>query len=449
MLTAFKSMLHGIVPLALYVAILFTIVASVTKRSQWGLLLLIVLIPQPNIWYTIHGFPLGTRTIDLLLLATILGSSINNGGFERPPRALLIAGFMVLVYVALWNSSLRFGLPVPISMANPLFADFKNYVEMLLLYFVAYNAIKTESDQKTAVALLSAVTLFIAVREIRNFEAAESFSYAKRSAGPFWTAGLDANHFGAWIAYVGAFITGMLIVDRHFRRRMLYGTTLACLIYPLLTSYSRGAYAAFVAALGIFGTLYKRSILVGLAVLAVTWTTVLPSAVVDRISMTQSPEGQIEESAALRFILWERAKELFWDHPVFGIGYEGFSISVRIAGLNNTHNFYMQTACEQGVIGLLFFGVLILFAAASGWRLFRAGQTDFHRGMGLGFLGSLAAVVVGNIFGDRWSYFPLGGYFWILWGLVDRAVKISDAAAQPAPAPQRAAWSAPAQRAFP
>ncbi len=425
MLTALKDVLHDILPWVMYLSIFFVIVAAGIKRAQWGLLLLIVLIPLPNIWYKVHELPLGTETMDLVLLATMIGAHINNGGFERPPRAFLIGSYIFMMYVAVWNSSLRFHLPIPVTTANDVLADFKNYVEMLMLYFITYNALKTEKDQQTAVTLIAAVTLFIAVRELRNFDSGSSFNYAQRAAGPFWIVGLGANHFGAYIAYVGAFITGLLLVDNDWRRKWLYAGTVLALVYPLFDTYSRGAYAAVIAAMGVFGVLRKRLILVGIGVLAFTWTTVLPTAVVDRILMTETPAGQIEESAALRLVLWDRAQELFAQNPIFGIGYHGFAISVRIAGLNNTHNYYLQTACEQGVIGLLFLALLIFAAGSSGWRLYRTGASNFQRGMGLGFIGAVAAMAVSNVFGDRWSYFALGSYFWIFWGLVDRALTSS------------------------
>lgn len=40
------------------------------------------------------------------------------------------------------------------------------------------------------------------------------------------------------------------------------------------------------------------------------------------------------------------------------------------------------------------------------------------------------AFIITNMFGDRWSYFVLGDYFWITWGLVDRGILIAEASKQ-------------------
>jgi O-antigen ligase len=425
MLTAFKELLHGVVPLLLYLAIFIVIGLTATKRVQWGMLLLVALVGQPNLWYKIHVFPLGTRTMDLLFVAIIIGISVNGGKWQRPPRTTLFALYGLWCYLALWHTALRFNMPMPVTGANHLLQDLKNYLEMLGLYFLAYNALKNEKDQKQALLLLVFVVLFIAIREIRNFDAAASFSYDKRAAGPFWVVGLGSNHFAAFIAYLGSFIMGLLLCDKDKKRKWLYIITLVCLVTPLFNTYSRGAYAAVLLALFFFGVVRKRSILIGLVVLGAAWQTLLPPAVVERITMTETSDGQIEESAALRLVVWERAKQLFVDNPVAGIGYGGFGVSERIGGLNNVHNYYMQTAAEQGVIGLLFLAVILMRAGVSGWRLYCIGSTDFHKGIGLGFAGAVVAVMVSNIFGDRWSYFALGAYFWVLWGIVDRSIQIA------------------------
>jgi hypothetical protein len=82
----------------------------------------------------------------------------------------------------------------------------------------------------------------------------------------------------------------------------------------------------------------------------------------------------------------------------------------------------MKTLSEQGIIGLTLLAILFLKAFMSGSRLFRIGKSPFSRGLGLGFMGSVVAMIATNMFGDRWSYYAVGGYFWILWGLVDRGI---------------------------
>jgi hypothetical protein len=69
--------------------------------------------------------------------------------------------------------------------------------------------------------------------------------------------------------------------------------------------------------------------------------------------------------------------------------------------------------------------VLLLAALMSGLQLMREGKNGFHRGLGLGFMGSTIALIVNNFFGDRFSATVIGGYYWLVWGLVDRSILMS------------------------
>jgi O-antigen ligase len=123
--------------------------------------------------------------------------------------------------------------------------------------------------------------------------------------------------------------------------------------------------------------------------------------------------------------LWDHAFRLFEEHPVIGIGFGGYEFTIREGRWTDTHNYYLKMLAEQGIIG---FGLLILtlfLASRSGWRLLKAGKNGFDRGLGLGFMGCIVAAATTNLFGDRWSYFEMGSYFWVFWGLVDRAVLMS------------------------
>jgi O-antigen ligase len=298
---------------------------------------------------------------------------------------------------------------------------------MIFLYFIAYSAIRDETQLKTIVIIMATVILLMSVREFRNFTESASFDYNKRAEGPFWVVGLGANHFGAFMAHYGGLLFGLFLVDKHKYRKWLYLAAVTFSLHPLFFSYSRGAYVAALAVVTLYGLLKKRSLLAVVALLIFTWQVVLPPTVVERINMTESSSGEIEASAAHRVILWRHALQLFQDNMIFGIGFNGFGFTVPAGEkLTDTHSFYMKTASEQGLIGLLVLAAVLATAMVSGWRLYRNGQSDFHRGLGLGFVGCCVAVMVTNIFGDRWSYFALGAYFWVFWGLVSRAQTISN-----------------------
>lgn len=428
MLAALKLFLRWLMVPSLYFAGVLTSVVTIFKKAQWGLFLLLIIIPQPNLWYKIHDYPFGKDFIDIMFFSILLGIIIQKKGLKWTPNSPVLIVFVLLSYVALWNSTLRFSLPLPITTANSQFVDWKNYAEMILLYFLAVSVFQEEDDKKKALLLMSVIILFISIRSYRNFTGGSSFDYSKRYGGPFEAAGLGANHFGAFIADFGSLFLGLFLLDNNWRRRALFLSTFLFGLHPLFYAYSRGAYLAALSAVSLFGVLKKRSILVVIAIVLISWQTLLPASVVDRINMTESDEGEIEHSAAMRLELWEFAMKLFKENPVFGVGFDGYGLSTGGVRLESgevmhkgqdVHNFYMRTLCEQGVIGLTVLIFLLYRAFKSGWRLYRKGLSQFDIALGFGFMGTVLALVVTNMFGDRWSYFSLGSYFWILWGMVD------------------------------
>lgn len=425
MITALKHFLALILLPGLYFGGIVALFISVFKRANYGLLLIIILIPQPNVWHKLRDYPLGKDFIDLLFFSVLIGLFVQKKvklGKSNMPVVLM---FILTSYLALINCSMHFSLPFPVSTSNFLLFDWKNYAEMILLYFLALNLLKNEKDQKVAVVLIALTILFISLRSYRNFTGGESFSYDKRVGGPFESVGLGANHFGAFIADYCAVLLGLFLLDKNKWRRLLYISAVLFGLHPLFYSYSRGAYLAFFAAVTLFGVVKKRSLLVVVVVVFVAWQTILPASVVDRIQMTETQSGEIEGSAAHRFVLWEHAMSLFRENPVFGVGFGGFGFTVPEGELTDTHNFYVKTLSEQGIIGITFLGALLLMALRSGVKLYRKNVSSFHNGLALGFLGCLLALIITNIFGDRWSYFTLGGYFWIFWGIVDAALRMA------------------------
>jgi putative inorganic carbon (hco3(-)) transporter len=412
------ALLKPIIPWVLYAAVLAVALVGMTRHAQRSLYLLVLLTPLPALWYPLHGLPLGKDTMDILVFACIVGAYVNKDGMEAPDGSGVIKFFMLVSLASLINMLVGFG--IPLDAAKPFISIWKNYFEMLLLYFISYSILKDEKHQRNLVVLIAFIIFLISLREFRNFTAGSSFSYDKRSSGPFYLLGLGPNHFAAFIAHMGCLVLGLFLLDKDKWRRRLYAVTLLFALHPLFFAYSRGAYAAVVLVLLIYGVLQKRLILIGLLVLAFTWQVVLPETVVDRITMTSNEDGQLEDSALQRVILWEKAKQLFRDNPVFGVGINGFEYEMRGHELRNTHNFFMQTAAEQGVIGLFALALLFIRGYWVAWHVFRSKGDDFQRGLGLGFLGCVTAVIITNIFGDRFSQFAIGGYFFILFGLLER-----------------------------
>ncbi len=441
MLTALKHYLKLALIPVLFIGGLVLVLITILKEATWGLLFMISVIPLPNLWHKFYDFPMGKDFMDFFFVAVLIGMFIQKKGFAKTDNSGLIIAFIIISYLSLWNSSIRFSLPLPITTSNTLLYDWKNYAMMIFMYFLVLNVIKNEDQQKVLVVIMSLVVLFIAIRSIRNFSAGELFNWDKRCEGPFWSVGLNANHFGAFISYCWAFFLGLFLLDKNRWRKWLFLMTVLFCLHPIFFSYSRGAYISAFSALTFFGIIKKRSLLILAVAILFAWQTLLPASVVDRIEMTRTEEGQLEHSASGRIDLWKLAIDLFKKNLIFGVGFQGYSIEVGGATLDSgetlnerqdVHSFYMRTLSEQGIVGFALFIYLLFKSFRSGWKLSKFGTTSFQKSLGLGFIGCVTVIAIANLFGDRFSYFVLGSYFWILWGLVDRGLlNIKNSSVQP------------------
>ena len=430
-----KSLLKSLLPLGLYVSSVGSCVAAVCGVPIFAIAMVAFLSPLPNVWYQIHGLPLGKDILDLLVICGFIG--IFTGGYvTHTARNTWLLGFYTLVtYLAVWNASFGFDLAAPITPSNAVLVGWKNYAEMIFVYFLCYYALGDEQRQKQIVYLMLVVLFLIAFRDARNFTSGITFSYDSRAEGPFWQVGLGPNHFGAFIVHFGAVALALSFFTAEKAWRWFFTATAVICIKPLFSTYSRGAWLAALAVLLAYGLLKKRSLLILMVVLGIGWQAVLPVDVIDRISMTETSEGQLESSAGDRVVLWGLAWDMFADAPVFGNGMDAFELSGVGGEFTNVHSLYLETLAEQGIIGLLFLATILVRSTLSGWNLFRKGETDFQRGVGFGFFGCCIAVLVTNLFGDRWSYFSMGVYFWILWGVVERMLASLGHVAVPEGAP--------------
>ncbi len=429
MLALLKHYFRMVMVPVLYIGGIGSILITIFKDSRFGFFLLVSLIPQPNIWYKFHQYPFGKDYMDLLFFAVLLGSIVQGRWPKEGGNRLLIWLAIAVSYLSLWNSSMRFSLPMPITLDNYLIFHWKNYAEMMLLYFLAMSVVKDEKDVKNVMIVICIVVLFIALRDFRNFSPGATFRWDKRAAGPFWIVGLGANHMGAFFAHYGGLLLGMLLVKQDRRFRLLLLAAVGFSLHPLFFAYSRGAYLGALVTVGFFGLVKKRSLLIVAVGVVIFYRALLPPSVIDRIDMTVKEDGTMEQSAGGRPELWEVAFRMFEENPVFGLGYNGYALSVggktmRSGGVvkegQDVHSIYMRILCEQGVIGFGLFTLIMIRAFMSGAKLFRRGSSGFSQGLGLGFMGCVLALATTNVFGDRWSYFVIGGYFWIVWGLVDR-----------------------------
>ncbi|MDE3009395.1 MAG: O-antigen ligase family protein [Pseudomonadota bacterium] len=429
--------LEGFAPLLLYLAMWTAFAASIFWRPAVGVYLLALTLPLQTGRYRLFDLPLGSHFLDILLLGTIIGLKLKNEDvIPRSPVNGLLLLFAIYCYLSLWQGSLFMSAPLPIDLADPRLSDWKNYVEMFLFAPVVAAALK-DRRQVTWLLVTICLSMLVVNRSYYSLMSERNlahFNYDVRDDGLVGYAGV--NGLAALEVMFSAFMLGMYCHVTSLRARLAILVLLATSAYCLLFSFSRGGYVAMLAVLLVIGILRKRSLLVLLLALLVSWQTVLPTAVQERILMTtgDAQEGaMLDSSAQERLSLWQDAFDLLKQNPVTGTGFHTYEYLGRVGPYRDTHNYYVKVLVETGFVGLLMFLWLLLRLARMGLRLFRTAQDGFWSGVGLGFFALVCGAVVVNFFGDRWTYQQIDGVIWVLLGCVIRGQMLVDAAPGSAP----------------
>ena len=255
------------------------------------------------------------------------------------------------------------------------------------------------------------------------------FSYEVRDGGILGYAGV--NGVATFEAEFMLFLLGLSALQKRKSIKLAIWVLVAFSGYCLLFSYSREAYAGILVGLLFLGLVRQRWVLIGLAAFLLSWQSLVPTSVQERVLMTYDKnDQQLDTSAQDRVTLWNDAVDLFHQNPVLGAGFDTYQWQHRVGIYTDTHNYFLKVLVETGVLGLMLFLFVLAKATRLGVKLYRSARDPFLQSIGLGFALLMACVFVVNFFGDRWLYVEVNGFLWVLLACVVRGQMIENESAR-------------------
>jgi O-antigen ligase len=207
---------------------------------------------------------------------------------------------------------------------------------------------------------------------------------------------------------------------------IFYGIV-ATTVFATMYTFSRGAYVAVLFSVFVLGLLKDRKLLLIGAVFLFTWQLIVPVAVRQRVTMTESASGQLEASANERVKLWEDAEQSMLSSPILGNGYATYQFGIHVDNLKDTHNWYVKVIVETGIVGLIIAFAMLQQMFATAYRLYRTADDPLYQGLGLGLFLAFCSCAVANFFGDRWTAIEITGMLWVLVGAAVRVMEFKGA----------------------
>jgi len=238
--------------------------------------------------------------------------------------------------------------------------------------------------------------------------------FKEYSVGVYFQAlNFSHNSTGSVYALVCTFLLIFFLKEKKKLCKVLYSIALLICLSGLFFAKSRGSYVGFaIGAVFVFWMHYRS---IGKFVRAVL-VTLVASIPLLFITGTHRRVMQIfdfsEGNIRIRFVLWEKAWNLFTQSPVFGVGFGRYNdvnamSAKRLVGFpeiasffmehnfdfsfGHAHNAYFQFLAETGIVGL---GLLFLFWTLCFRKIARgytATNDEFSKKI---FLSSLSSIVV-------------------------------------------------------
>ncbi|HTT20942.1 MAG TPA: O-antigen ligase family protein [Candidatus Sulfotelmatobacter sp.] len=431
--------LESYVPYVLYCSAIVAVLLSIFWRPIAGIFYLLPLIPLQTLRYRLNDFPLGSSLFGVMLIGIAVGL-LRSGRpvFPRTSWTKFLTVFALFTFGSLCQGSLYLDRTMPLP-GDQRFGNWQEYMIMPALLLVTAAVVQTKREMLAIVLVICVATLALDKSFWNEISGRDFSSYTEELHGEGGGMGYaGANGLAAFAAQVTTFLASLAAFEKKKSLRAGYYGVAAFSALCLMYSLSRGGYVAFLVGCALVGVLKQRKLLILLVVFLFTWTSMVPSAVQQRVDMTYDKQsGEFDNSTATRLSLWSNAMQVFHDNAMLGSGfdtYEYMHLNKRTDGASgyyaDTHNYFVKVFVETGVLGFLLFLWLLGRLLRDGFMLFHSAHDTFFKALGLGLIGWVVCAVVANLFGDRWSFLQVNGYMWVIAGLVWRASEIERDAAE-------------------
>lgn len=407
---------------------------DIKRKTNWALLILIVFLPLGNIREQyIPNLGAGINFLNVFFILALIGMSKFDA--KLAPQGTTNRWVTFFIIYSIFSMIVGI-LSVDIS-DHGHFNFMKNGLFAVALIFIVQKSIDTWDDLKRVLIATLIPLPYILYVVVNQYFSVRTWHYSHdlRISGTFMQLG--ANEMGAFFVTVALLLSAFLFSKVSNKYKLIAAGFSALAVTAIVLSYSRAAYVSL--AIGMALLILKSNnaakyipIVIVVGMLA---TPFLPQSVKERATSISTSEETMDDSSSSRLEFWRIAMANFYQSPIIGIGYHRYHhVDVNPFQMD-THNYFVKTLVERGAIGfVLLLGVLFSLYRTANREFGQEGNPELTNCFCLGMIGILGGLVVGNMFGDRFSHFQMIAYFWVYAGLMLKAIDLTKtelAATQP------------------
>lgn len=342
--------------------------------------------------------------------------------YRKTPLDISILLFMVLGVISLFIAAPDFIIGIE---------GLRVVIQYMFWFFVITQLLKTPEGAKRILNILVISGLLVSLYGIYQFIVAVEIPahWVDEMEGNVRTRVFSIfttpNMLAGYLSLIIPVSVGLLFGEKDRMRKLYYGGAIFCMGVALLFTLSRGGWIFCFLSMMVFVWLKNRKFFVPcLLIMAAlfVFTVIFVPSVANRILYLLSPEYIESSSKGGRILRAIQGFELFRENFWTGMGLGQFGGSVALSHkLNNTFsmdNYYLKTAVEMGIFGLIALIVLlyntIMWCSRAISKISDAAQKDWARGI----TASLAGIVMYNLTENMLEIPLISSYFWMLAGVV-------------------------------
>lgn len=322
---------------------------------------------------------------------------------QWPALALLAAGTLALVWSPDRHSS---------------FGIYRQFlVEPVLAGYALYLLLERPEDVRLAGWALVVSGLLPALGELGS-AAQQLGQFRSWDVHPPTGFYLNAN-FAAQVIVPALAVALGLSLRPERRQRWAALACVALLLLGLLVTYSRGGFLGLGgAAVAVWALGIRRKLPFALGGLAAAAAAlVVTPRLLQRLQHELDPHDP-NNTVLSRIPIWRAAVRMIHDHPLTGIGLNGFARELRVYAPDvqeshtHPHNFFLNFWVALGVLGLAaYLWVIVAVGRAIGAGLARR---DALRPLFVGLAAALAAILLHGLVDSTIWRNDLGLQFWVI-----------------------------------
>ena len=418
---------------------------ATTKTAQlfWLLLCMLPLSTELNITPQ-----LGLDFPDEILMVLLTGTAMLYWWHQPQHFPLLVWRHPLFFWLMLhlcWIAVTTFYAVETVPALKFLLAKTWYIVPFVILPAVWGNSIS--NIQKIAACLLWPMGFVVLFTLLRHGTEQFSFESINRHLFPFFRN--HVNYASMLVCLLAVLFCAYQLAPRQTAYRKWLFAALTAGFCALILAYSRGAWLSLLAGICVVFVVKKKQMgtMIVLAIVAillsVTWLVTdkqyfrfAPDhdRTIFHTNFTQHLSATVElkdVSNAERFYRWVAGFRMLADKPITGFGPTSFYLHYRPYTVqrfetwvsNNpehstVHNYFLLTALEQGIIGLIIFCVLYFAMLMRLQKIYHQLHSFFYRAVTMTVAVILTMIGVTNFISDMIETDKIGSLFWLCLGML-------------------------------